>query len=199
MGRDLSEAEVIAAAAAASTGLTKIGCGLRYHPAIARAREIVAEGGIGEPLAVRVRHDDAEAAIDLIHWFAGVPQQAFGYANEQHAFALLRYGGECTASLHASRTPWSSAFSFEAIGPRGSVAIEGVGGADGVVTLRALGRDESFRGPDVSAALEWDEFVRAIHDGRPYMGTAEDGLIAARIVHAIYASVRDNVPSPIRL
>ncbi|MBV8490867.1 MAG: Gfo/Idh/MocA family oxidoreductase, partial [Candidatus Eremiobacteraeota bacterium] len=133
MGCNLAEAEAIAAEAAVSAGTTKVGFWLRYHPAIARAREIVASGSIGKPLSIEVRYAGTEMldgellrerfahAADLA---AGLtqPQQAFGYATEFDSFGLLRCADGCTISLRASTSQTRPAFSFHATGESGSVS-----------------------------------------------------------------------------
>lgn len=104
MGRDLAEARALAAAAAASGRVLKIGFNHRYHPGVARALEIVRGGGIGRIIAIRARYghggrpgcesewradprlagggeltDQGVHVADLIHGFAGVPVQAAAF------------------------------------------------------------------------------------------------------------------------
>ncbi|NOX54122.1 MAG: hypothetical protein GXP27_06710 [Planctomycetes bacterium] len=50
--------------------------------------------------------------------------------------------------------------------------------------------EQHYPGPDDSWKLEWDEFVRAIHDGRSYWGTPEDGVRAMAMIDALYRSAR---------
>lgn len=219
IGAGEDDAGAFASASNGASGLAKAGVPLRYHPGIARARSIVEDGTIGTPVALRVRYlhggdrgertlaDRVTHATDLVHWFAGVPDHVFAGAGDEDAFALLGYGGGRAATIHVSCAPWKDSFLFEAIGKRGSIAVEGLGAAFGVETLVATKRDESghveefaretYGGPDVSFALEWDEFVRAIHDGRPYHGKAEDALQAARVVTAMHESSIAHLPSTI--
>ena len=238
MGRNYADAAAIANAARQAKGLLKVGFNHRYHPAIGRARELANDGAIGELIAIRARYghgarpgyekewraqaelagggeltDQGIHVIDLVRWFAGMPERAFAYTStsvwpiaplEDNAFALLRYPSGCTASVHVSWTQWKNLFSFEAFGKDGFVAVEGLGGSYGVETLVTGKRkprggepdltQEAFPGPDASWALEWDEFVRAIREGGAYSGNVEDGLAAMRIVAALYESARDSVP-----
>jgi predicted dehydrogenase len=241
MGRDLAEAEALADVARASSGLLKIGFNHRYHPALRAARERFAAGEIGEPIAIRARYghggrpgyekewrgspelagggeltDQGVHVLDLIHWFAGVPEEAFAYAStavwpiaplEDNAFGLLRFPGGCVATLHTSWTQWKNLFSFELFGRDGSLVVEGLGGSYGVERLEVARRNpaggvpdahaEEFHGPDASWRDEWIDFTTAILRGSSYWGTPQDGLRVMRALRALYASVRDRVPYPI--
>jgi predicted dehydrogenase len=104
MGRDLADAEAIAAMARGSRGVCKIGFNHRYHPALRAAHERYAAGEIGEAIAIRARYghggrpgyenewrgnpelagggeltDQGVHVVDLINWFAGAPDEAFAY------------------------------------------------------------------------------------------------------------------------
>ena len=98
MGRNVAEAERLAAAAFASRRVLKIGFNHRYHPALARANELYRLGAIGRLVQMRARYghgsrpgcehewradpqlagggellDQGSHIIDLFHWFAGPP------------------------------------------------------------------------------------------------------------------------------
>jgi predicted dehydrogenase len=100
MGRTLEEARAIARAARDAGRLVKVGFNHRYHPAIRRARELLAAGAIGTPVNLRIRYghggrsgyekewrgnaelagggeltDQGVHALDLIHCFAGPPSE----------------------------------------------------------------------------------------------------------------------------
>ncbi|HTA38490.1 MAG TPA: Gfo/Idh/MocA family oxidoreductase [Candidatus Acidoferrales bacterium] len=241
MGRDLADAEMLADVARTSSGLLKIGFNHRYHPALSSAHARLRAGEIGAPIAIRTRYghggrpgyekewrgdpalagggeltDQGVHVLDLIHWFAGVPEEAFAYLStavwpiaplEDNAFGLLRFPGGCIATLHTSWTQWKNLFSFEVFGRDGSLAVEGLGGSYGVERLQVARRNpaggvpdvqtEEFHGPDASWRIEWDDFTAAIVDGTPYWGTPDDGLRVMRALHALYASARDRVPYPI--
>jgi predicted dehydrogenase len=241
MGRDLAEAEMLADVARTSRGVLKIGFNHRYHPALRTAHERFVAGEIGAPIAIRARYghggragyenewrgdpmlagggeltDQGVHVLDLIHWFAGTPQEAFAYLTtavwpiaplEDNAFGLLRFAGGCVATLHTSWTQWKNLFSFEIFGSDGSLVVEGLGGSYGVERLAAARRNPAggvpevetieYEGPDESWAAEWSDFIAAIRDGKPYWGTPDDGLRVMRALHALYASSRDRVPYPI--
>jgi predicted dehydrogenase len=98
MGRTVSEAERLAAAAARAGPIVKLGFNHRYHPAISRAYEIFTSGGIGRLINMRARYghgarpgceqewrgdrqlagggellDQGVHILDLFHWIAASP------------------------------------------------------------------------------------------------------------------------------
>ncbi|MBV8284412.1 MAG: Gfo/Idh/MocA family oxidoreductase [Candidatus Eremiobacteraeota bacterium] len=104
MGCNLAQAEALAAAAAASTGIFKVGFNHRYHPAISKAKELLDRGEVGRTISVRARYghggrpgyekewrcdpalsgggellDQGVHVADLLAWFAGVPDEAFAF------------------------------------------------------------------------------------------------------------------------
>lgn len=237
MGRSLAEAERLAAAAAGSDRVLKVGFNHRYHPAVAELLRIAGSGQLGRLVHILARYghggrpgleqewrSDPELAggghlldqgvhlADLIHAVAGVPAQAVAFLRtavwpiaplEDNGYAMFRYDDGPVAQLHVSMTQWKNRFDFEVIGELGAVAVEGLGGSYGeerlVVTAR---RPEggapnvaarSFQGPDLSWALEWDDFVGAVVEGRPPRhGTAVDGVVAMRMIDALYRSARES-------
>jgi predicted dehydrogenase len=102
-GRNLDEARRIAAAWRKNPGLVlKVGFNHRYHPALARAHQLLRAGAIGKPINARARYGhggragydkewrgDAQLAgggeltdqgvhlADLFNWMLGIPRQAF--------------------------------------------------------------------------------------------------------------------------
>ena len=205
MARRLSEAELILRAATGcgshsrpvptdplnGTSPVIVGYTLRHHPAVVRAKELVAEGIIGEPFYVRGRYghggrsgyekewrgsvelsgggellDQGVHLIDLSRWFLGEFHQVTGFVKnyfwetegvrdleprlasgmgsnsnpeppvEDNAFMLLMTRTQKIAFLHASWTEWKNRFSFEIIGPKGFLAVDGLGGNYGPERLR---------------------------------------------------------------
>lgn len=162
--------------------------------------------------------DQGVHIADLVHWFIGLPSEAFALLQtavwpiqplEDNAFGLFRYASGAVASLHTSWTQWKNLFSFEIFGTKGFVAIEGLGGSYGpeklITAIRNPGggvpvmSEEVFDGPDLSWNLEWAEFVRAVEEGCPYLGTSEDGVAAMTMIDALYRSARANSPAPVHL
>lgn len=241
MGRNLAEARQIAAAAARAGRKLKIGFNHRYHPAIATARQRIHAGDVGELINIRVRYghggrpgyekewrgdpelagggellDQGVHVVDLLHWFAGVPESAFGFTQtavwpvkplEDNAFGLFRYGNGMVASMHTSWTQWKNLFSFEAHGSIGSIAVEGLGRSYGVertiVAVRNQGggvpamTETPYDEPDRSWEREWDDFVAAIATGAPYLGTPQDGVVAMGMIAALYESARTGTLVPL--
>ena len=234
MGRNLEEARAIAQAADRAGRLVKIGFNHRYHPAIARAHERFALGEIGPLINLRVRYghggrpgyekewrgnfelagggeltDQGVHALDLVHWFAGLPTHLFAMTQtavwpiaplEDNGFALLRFDGARIASVHTTWTQWKNLFSLEIFGERGALIVEGLGGSYGVETLTVHERAmqggaprthvEAFEGPDASWTLEWADFTAALLEGKPYHGGPRDGLAVMAMLRDLYASAQ---------
>lgn len=241
MGRNLAEAHDIARAAQRAGRQVKVGFNHRYHPAIARAHRELRDGRIGEIINVRARYghggrpgyerewrgnraaagggeltDQGVHIADLLHWFAGVPTEAFAYLQtavwplgdlEDNALGLFRFGATAVASFHTSWTQWKNLFSFEVYGTRGSLTIEGLGKSYGVERLTIADRaleggapamtELLFDEPDRSWQIEWDDFVTALQTGSAFLGTAEDGIVAMAMIDALYRSASEGRPQPI--
>jgi len=151
--------------------------------------------------------DQGVHVIDLCRWFMGDFVQVSGMLGtwfwqvaplEDNGFALLRTAQGQVAQIHTSWTQWKNLFRFEVFGRDGFLLINGLGGSYGVETL-TLGkrRPESgpplmetweFPGPDISWQSEWEEFKKAIQEGRQPLGNGHDGYQAARVIDAIYES-----------
>jgi predicted dehydrogenase len=116
----------------------------------------------------------------------------------------MRYEGGPVASLHASWTQWKNLFSFEVFGTAGSLTVEGLGGSYGTERLTIAKRNPdgglpgieeiAFEGDDRSWELEWQDFMGAVLDGKPYWGTPADGLAVMEILAALYASAESGKP-----
>ena len=104
LGRNLQEAAAIVAAAERAGIVLKTGFNHRHHPAVWRAHEVVATGGIGEPLFLRCTYghggrpgydrewrgnadlagggellDQGVHVMDLARWFLGEFDEATGF------------------------------------------------------------------------------------------------------------------------
>jgi predicted dehydrogenase len=161
-----------------------------------RARPEVAGGG--ELL------DQGVHLIDLVRWFSsdevvGVeaalrtdfwPIQPL----EDHALAWLELRGGSRFSLEVSLTQWKNLFSFEVVGERGTIVMEGLGGSYGPEKLTLIRRPEQFGEPKVETenfdnpeqcwAAQWQSMERAIRCGEPVNGDAADSLACLRVVEA---------------
>jgi predicted dehydrogenase len=232
MGRNLAEAQSIAAAAKSADRLVKVGFNHRYHPALAAAHAELGAGDMGAAINIRAVYghggrpgyenewrgslelagggeatDQGVHIFDLLHWFAGVPSEVFSYVQsavwpisplEDNAFGLVRFPSSVVASFHTSWTQWKNRFALEIFCERGSLIVDGLGKSYGPERLVLTHRkhtggvpdvvEQRFDDHDTSWAKEWDEFVAAVLDGRPYMGGATDGLVAMQILDAVYRS-----------
>jgi predicted dehydrogenase len=151
--------------------------------------------------------DQGVHIVDLARWFIGEIAEVHGFVGTYHwpiqpvednAFALLRAVGGGVVSFHTSWTQWKNTFRFEVVGTDGYLRIDGLGGSYGTEQFTIARRNEdssppieettSFEGPDESWHREWQEFSAAIVENRQPLGNGNDGLAAARILDAIYAS-----------
>lgn len=142
--------------------------------------------------------------IDLFQWFLGDIAKVTGFVNtnywsikplEDNGFALLQTKNGVIASLHSSLTQWINLFEFEIYGEKGSLAVRGLGGAYGTEKLIMNQYDPhgpfsyktvEYRGADRSWENEWKEFTKAIETRSQPLGNGQDGLLALKIVNAIY-------------
>lgn len=153
--------------------------------------------------------DQGVHIVDLCRWFLGDIVQASGMVGtwfwqvaplEDNGFALLRTEKGQVAMLHTSWTQWKNLFRFEIFGRDGYLIVDGLGGSYGPERL-TLGRRRpesgapeeqtwDFPGPDPSWEAEWQEFKLAIAENRQPLGNGYDGYRVAKVIDAIYESVR---------
>lgn len=160
--------------------------------------------------------DQGVHVADLFNWFVGMPRSAFAYLQtavwplgdlEDNAFGLFRYGSGVVASLHTSWTQWKNLFSLEIFGRDGALIVEGLGRSYGSETLTIHRRRQEggapiteshgYQGEDSSWKLEWEDFLGAVLDGKPLLGSADDGLIAMRMLRALYRSADLGSPADV--
>ena len=156
--------------------------------------------------------DQGVHLIDLFRWMAGeeiATAQAVVATEfwpirplEDAAFCLLRSASGVNCSLVVSLMEWKNRFSFELVGARGALTVEGLGGSYGPEALTIVRRPEQFGVPQVERVEfkdpeqcwtdEWAEFVSAVREGRAPLGDARDSLAALRVVEACYRSTRES-------
>lgn len=163
--------------------------------------------------------DQGVHVVDLFRWFLGEFSEVYGHINtfywdmkvEDNAFAILKNPTGQTAVMHTSWTQWKNTFIFEIFGQEGYLIAEGLGGSYGTETLRVGKRktrnqgkegeveyiggvpDEKilrFPGPDISWVEEWKEFSSAIKEDRESLGSGYDGLMANKLIDAVYRSAK---------
>ena len=156
--------------------------------------------------------DQGVHVIDLFRWFLGEFDEVFGKVEtfywdmevEDNAFAMLRTRSAQVATMHTSWTQWKNKFLLEIIGEKGYLVVDGLGGSYGTERL-VIGKrkvsggapDEEiieFLGPDISWREELKEFASAITENREPIGSGYDGVMANRLVGAVYESARRNAP-----
>lgn len=174
---DLADADTMIAAADAANVRLAVGHLARYAPVFQRARELIRNGGIGQPLSVycRGKEDDRGGGedmlvlgshlLDLARFFFGDPQWAFGHVTTEGHDMVLEDAHEPTE-------------------PVGLVAGDGIvalyGFADGVrghfESRKDLYRkDEPFRmtitvvGSEATLAVRYDNdrHLRILRSHRP--------------------------------
>ena len=160
--------------------------------------------------------DQGVHVVDLCRWFLGDFDRVLAVVAtwywsiaplEDNAFALLCAPGGEVASLHTSWTQWKNLFRFEVIGRDGYVIVDGLGGSYGPERLTlgirtgdgAVPDEEawSYPGGDVSWREEWREFTAAVAEAREPIGSGADGLAAAHVIDALYASSRSGAAVPV--
>lgn len=151
--------------------------------------------------------DQGVHLADLIHGVAGMPARGVAFLQtavwplgslEDNAYATFHFGDGVVAQFHVSMTQWKNLFSFEVFGEAGALLAEGLGGSYGEERLVRVRRrweggvpeveEEVFPGPDLSWALEWDDFVTSLRTGVLRSGGVADGLAAMRMIDALYRS-----------
>jgi len=156
--------------------------------------------------------DQGVHVVDLMRWLVGDFEEVFGVTRtaywkmkvEDNAFALFKAKDGLTAFFHTSWTQWKNLFSLEIFGRQGYLIIPGLGGSYGeekLVVGRNVGQgrppDEdviAFPGPDISWQEEWREFLSAIRGKREPSGSGRDGLMANKMIDAVYRSAKANRP-----
>ncbi|NQT81089.1 MAG: Gfo/Idh/MocA family oxidoreductase [Candidatus Aminicenantes bacterium] len=166
--------------------------------------------------------DQGVHVVDLFRWFLGELEEVYGKINtfywnmkvEDNAFAMFKTKKGQVALMHTSWTQWKNKFLFEVFGEKGYLIVDGLGGSYGTEKLiigkrkyknheQFLGGppDEEiieFPGPDISWTEEWKELVSAINENREPLGSGNDGLMANKLIEAVYQSAKLNKPVKIK-
>lgn len=152
--------------------------------------------------------DEGVHVLDLVNWFVGEPREVFAYTQagvwpgnvEDGAFALMKWEDGKIAQLRSAWTQWTDEFCFEVFGTLGSVGVRGLGGDFGAQTLAVAKRRPEGGRPysertvydeeDVSWREEWADFVGALTEDRPYMGSPAEGITVMGLLDALYRSAQ---------
>lgn len=154
--------------------------------------------------------DEVYGQINTFYWNMKV---------EDNAFAIFKTKKGQIAVMHTSWTQWKNRFLFEVFGEKGYLIVDGLGRSYGteklIIGKRKImvekGKPEGgkrvqyvggapdeeiieFPGPDISWMEEWKEFVAAIKENRDPIGSGYDGLMANKLIDAVYQSAKLNRP-----
>ena len=115
-----------------------------------------------------------------------------------NGFGIFTYDSGVVTQFHTSWTQWKNLFSLEIFGENGAMLVDGLGRSYGVETLTIHCRKPEGGAPhtetiqynseDVSWNLEWIDFIKSIRTGSPMLGSADDGIVAMRMLDAVYRS-----------
>jgi len=148
--------------------------------------------------------DQGVHLIDLVRWFSGDNVTSVQAALrtdfwpiaplEDQALVWLDLHGGARCSLEVSLTQWKNLFTFELVGERGAIVIEGLGGSYGPERLTLVRRPEQFGVPEIATETfadpdrcwlaQWEEMERAIRCGEEPSGSATDSLACLRVIEA---------------
>ncbi|MBV9997055.1 MAG: Gfo/Idh/MocA family oxidoreductase [Caulobacteraceae bacterium] len=159
-GRNLSEVEAIAAAAARGGKIVKVGYNHRFHPSILKARSLVDAGELGPLMFVRGRYghggrigyeqewrlkrdisgggeliDQGSHLIDLAHWFLGDFTAVFGQTRNYFWAADTEDNAFLTLSTSQGAVAWLHASWTEW---KNMFSFE-IYGRDGKIEINGLG------------------------------------------------------------
>jgi D-xylose 1-dehydrogenase (NADP+, D-xylono-1,5-lactone-forming) len=199
----------------------------RHHPQVARTRELIAAGDIGDlrviraafafvaadPNDIRLQADlDGGGLMDVgCYCVSGCRTLASaepvrGYAEyipggngvDVALAATLRFPGDVVAHFDCG-VSYLGGDQLEAVGSEGSVFLDDPWhGREAVIELRRNGLVERIEtGPANSYALELADFEAAVRGEDPPLLTRADAVAQARAIEALYTSAERNAPCPI--
>jgi xylose dehydrogenase (NAD/NADP) len=199
----------------------------RHHPQVARTRELIAAGDIGDlrviraafafvaadPNDIRLQADlDGGGLMDVgCYCVSGCRTLASaepvrGYAEyipggigvDVALAATVRFPGDVVAHFDCG-VSYLGGDQLEAVGSEGSVFLDDPWhGREAVIELRRNGLVERIEtGPANSYALELADFEAAVRGEDPPLLTRADAVAQARAIEALYTSAERNVPCPI--
>jgi 1,5-anhydro-D-fructose reductase (1,5-anhydro-D-mannitol-forming) len=136
--------------------------------------------------------------FDLVAWWFGLPRRVVAevgtltheYAAEDSATMLMTLTGgtQLTASFHWNSKTWTD--EIHVVGTEAKVTFHP---CDGEEVLITVGRDTERRLMPAPGNQHYpliDDFARSIVEDRPPRFTGEDGLLASRILEAVFDSAQ---------
>jgi predicted dehydrogenase len=199
----------------------------RHHPQLARARELLEAGEIGElrviraafafvmddPDDIRLQGDlDGGGLMDVGSYcvsgcraLAGAePEQVFaeqivgGHHVDVALTATLRFPGDVLAHFDCGLS-YEGGDQLEAVGTKGSLFMDDPWhGREAIIEIRRTDAVERVEvGEANSYALELADFEAAVHGDKQPLLAREDAVAQARVIEALYTSAERNAPCPI--
>jgi predicted dehydrogenase len=196
----------------------------RHHPQVARSRELIDAGEIGELRAIRAAFAFVEADPGDIRLQAALdggglmdvgcycvsgcrvlagsePERVYaeqvvgGHGVDVGMSATLRFPGDVLAQFDCGLS-YQGGGRLEAVGSRGSLFLaDPWHGGEGVIELRRDGSVERIEtGRAASYALELADFEAAVRGEREPLLGRDDALGQARTIAALYESAESGVP-----
>lgn len=140
--------------------------------------------------------------LDLYRWFLGEAKSCVGFVSttlwpiaplEDNAMALFRFAHDKMAFLQSSWTEWAGYMYLELYGTQGVLRIDNRGQSCITILTDKTGQDHVYdysQEPPKSYVLEFDDYVKAIIDGKQPLPSGFDGLRAVQMAYAVYESAR---------
>lgn len=136
--------------------------------------------------------------LDLSRWFLGEVLECTGWAGtllhsvaplEDNGVGIFRFEGGKFAVIQSSWTEWADYCYFELYGSEGYIRVDNRAPDCKVILGRREGSQEVHDFKDVSSnsyALEMDDFIHAVIDGRQPLPSGFDGMRTVQMAHAVY-------------
>jgi predicted dehydrogenase len=148
--------------------------------------------------------------LDLSRWFLGEAWECTGWTGtllhpvaplEDNGVGIFRFEGHKLAVIQSSWTEWADYCYFELYGSEGYMRVDNRAPACTVTVGRRDGSQEVHDFRDVSPqsyALEMDDFIHAVIDGRQPLPSGFDGMRTVQMAHAIYEANRSGRSQSLR-
>lgn len=146
--------------------------------------------------------DNGVHLLDLTRLFLGEIETCLGEVTtsywpiaplEDNGFGIFRASNGKIAFIHSSWTEWNGYMYMEICGSDGSIYIDNRNNQCITTLIEKSGEkrvfDLSFL-PPVSYQREFEEYVKALREGRQPLASGFDGMRAVEMAHGIYESSR---------
>jgi predicted dehydrogenase len=226
LARTPNEALEMVEAARRAGRTLKVGSNLRYFPNVMKAKELLDQGDIGEPLFLRcwIGHDgwniqstgswfrSPEVAgggtfldngchvLDIARWFMGEVKSCIGFVKtslwqiqplEDNGFGIFETVDGKVIYVQSSWTEWNGYMYMEIYGSEGYIRVDSRGKNCITALGDRKGNEQVFDFSDLpptSYKAEFEDYMRALMEGRYPSPSGYDGLRAVQMVWGIYNS-----------